>query len=59
MKTPEQEYFTQFLAETPNGVYKKLSATKNPIKSPSSIKKKGFFSCCSKTDDESELNMTR
>jgi hypothetical protein len=26
MKTPEKEYFANFLAETPTGVYNKLSA---------------------------------
>ena len=58
MKTPEQEYFTNFLAETPTGVYNKLTAEKKKQELQSS-KKKGFFSCCSKGDDESELNMTR
>jgi len=27
MKTPEKEYFANFLAETPTGVYNKLSST--------------------------------
>ena len=57
MKTPEQEYFKNFLAETPTGVYNKnmLSASKN---APQPIKK-GFFSCCARGDEENELNMTR
>ena len=54
MKTPEKEYFSNFLAETPNHVSRQFTETKK-----SSKKSMGFFSCCAKEDNESEINMTR
>jgi hypothetical protein len=57
MKTPEKDYFQNFLAETPTGVYNKNMESANKNAPPP--KKKGFFSCCAKNDDENELNMTR
>lgn len=63
MKTPEQQYFSNFLAETPVGTYKKMknTAQKDLSSERESAKKtkKGFFSCCAKGDDEEEINMTR
>ena len=59
MKTPEKEYFSNFLAETPTGVYNRLSADKDNKKPNAVTQKKGFFSCCSTGADENELNMTR